>query len=115
VARPQDGRWRGGRVARRQGGEAGKPRGGSQACRLDTIEEVTPPAAHIHDALPPWLARPAWRFWRSCILGVRAAGRGVVEFYNSSNLTFASSIAYYALLSFFRSCCSCCSGGSRSG
>ena len=33
--------------------------------------------------------------------GRRAAGRGVVEFYNSSNLTFASSIAYYALLSFF--------------
>lgn len=34
-------------------------------------------------------------------MGVRAAGRGVVEFYNSNNLTFASSIAYYALLSFF--------------
>jgi len=27
--------------------------------------------------------------------------RGLVEFYNSSNLTYASSIAYYSLLSFF--------------
>jgi membrane protein len=34
-------------------------------------------------------------------LGAQAAGRGVIEFYNSSNLTFASSIAYYSLLSFF--------------
>ena len=32
---------------------------------------------------------------------MRAAGRGFVEFYNSDNLTFAASIAYYALLSFF--------------
>jgi membrane protein len=43
----------------------------------------------------------ARRLWKSGHLGVRAAGRGFVEFYNSSNLTFASSIAYYALLSFF--------------
>ena len=43
----------------------------------------------------------AHRFVRSCRFGVRAAGRGVVGFYNSSNLTFASSIAYYSLLSFF--------------
>jgi membrane protein len=34
-------------------------------------------------------------------LALRAMGRGVVDFYNSSNLTFASSIAYYSLLSFF--------------
>ncbi len=34
-------------------------------------------------------------------LGWRAAGRGVIEFYNSSNLTFAASIAYYGLLSLF--------------
>lgn len=34
-------------------------------------------------------------------LGGRSMVRGVVEFYHSSNLTFASSIAYYALLSFF--------------
>jgi membrane protein len=39
--------------------------------------------------------RRAWR------LGWRSAGRGVVEFYNSENLTFAASIAYYSLLSFF--------------
>jgi len=34
-------------------------------------------------------------------LAVRARGRGVIDFYNSTNLTFASSIAYYTLLSFF--------------
>jgi len=39
--------------------------------------------------------RRAWR------LGWRAAWRGVVEFYKSDNLTFAASIAYYTLLSFF--------------
>jgi membrane protein len=39
--------------------------------------------------------RRAWR------LGLRAAARGVVEFYRSDNLTFAASIAYYGLLSFF--------------
>jgi membrane protein len=31
----------------------------------------------------------------------RAVVRGAVDFYNSNNLTFASSIAYYSLLSFF--------------
>ncbi len=31
----------------------------------------------------------------------RAAWRGLIEFYNSDNLTFASSIAYYSLLSMF--------------
>ena len=36
--------------------------------------------------------------WR---LGWRAAARGVVEFFRSSNLTFAASIAYYSLLSMF--------------
>jgi membrane protein len=41
------------------------------------------------------------RCTRGIRLGWRAAGRGVVEFYNSSNLTFASSIAYYSLLSCF--------------
>lgn len=43
----------------------------------------------------------ALRFVRSCRFGLHAAGRGVIEFYSSSNLTFASSIAYYALLSLF--------------
>ncbi|MEO7190044.1 MAG: YihY/virulence factor BrkB family protein [Vicinamibacterales bacterium] len=41
------------------------------------------------------------RAWRAVNLARRAAGRGVVEFYNSDNLTFAASIAYYALLSLF--------------
>jgi membrane protein len=69
-----------------------------QTAGLCTIDKVTFQAPL---ARPPWFARVALRFVRSCRLGVRAAGRGVVEFYNSSNLTFASSIAYYALLSFF--------------
>jgi membrane protein len=45
--------------------------------------------------------RVCLRLWRSCRFGGRAAGRGIVEFYHSNNLTFASSIAYYSLLSFF--------------
>jgi membrane protein len=54
---------------------------------------------------PHWavrlLRRMGRRLERSVRLGVKAAGRGVVEFYNSENLTFASSIAYYSLLSIF--------------
>src|SRR5262249_27649448 len=34
-------------------------------------------------------------------LGLQAAGRGVIEFYRSSNLTFAASMAYYTLMSMF--------------
>jgi membrane protein len=34
-------------------------------------------------------------------LAWQAAGRGCIEFYRSSNLTFASSIAYYSILSVF--------------
>ena len=45
--------------------------------------------------------RTGQTFVRSCRRGVHALGRGAVEFYNSSNLTFASSIAYYALMSLF--------------
>jgi membrane protein len=41
------------------------------------------------------------RVRRAGKLGWQAAGRGVVEFYKSDNLTFAASIAYYGLLSFF--------------
>ncbi len=43
----------------------------------------------------------AARLRRAGKIGWQAAGRGVVEFYKSENLTFAASIAYYALLSFF--------------
>ena len=54
---------------------------------------------------PHWavrlIRRLGRRLERSLRIGVRAAGRGVVEFYNSDNLTFASSIAYYSLLSIF--------------
>jgi membrane protein len=41
------------------------------------------------------------RFVRGVHLAWRATGRGVIEFYHSNNLTFASSIAYYSLLSIF--------------
>ena len=41
------------------------------------------------------------RVRRALRLSWRAAWRGVVEFYNSENLTFAASIGYYSLLSFF--------------
>lgn len=41
------------------------------------------------------------RVWRGAGLAWRATGRGIIEFYNSQNLTYASSIAYYALLSIF--------------
>jgi membrane protein len=41
------------------------------------------------------------RVRRGLVLGWRATGRGVIEFYHSNNLTFASSIAYYSLLSVF--------------
>ncbi|HYN05893.1 MAG TPA: YihY/virulence factor BrkB family protein [Vicinamibacterales bacterium] len=47
----------------------------------------------------------AWRalalLRRALRIGFRSAGRGIVEFYNSDNLTFAASIAYYTLLSLF--------------
>lgn len=39
--------------------------------------------------------RRAWR------LGWQSAGRGVIEFYRSNNVTFAASIAFYSLLSMF--------------
>src|SRR5207248_5162567 len=61
---------------------------------------------NVH-ALVGRMPRPAWptRVWLHAARGLRlswqAAGRCVVEFYNSSNLTFASSIAYYSILSFF--------------
>jgi membrane protein len=38
---------------------------------------------------------------RALRIAWRAAGRGIIEFYNSENLTFAASIAYYSLLSLF--------------
>ena len=41
------------------------------------------------------------RFRRGVMVALGATGRGVVEFYQSENLTFASSVAYYSLLSIF--------------
>lgn len=58
-------------------------------------------SAPRHRTRPIWPVRAVLRLVRSARLGARASLRGLVEFYNSSNLTFASSIAYYALLSFF--------------
>jgi membrane protein len=40
-------------------------------------------------------------FLRGVRIALRATYRGVIEFYHSNNLTFASSIAYYSLLSIF--------------
>jgi membrane protein len=48
-----------------------------------------------------FLLRAVARVRRALRLAWRATGRGIVEYYNSNNLTFASSIAYYALLSLF--------------
>lgn len=53
------------------------------------------------DAQPAWPLRVANRCYGGFCLAWQAARRGVIEFYNSNNLTFASSIAYYSLLSFF--------------
>lgn len=65
-------------------------------------DNATPVACQGH---PHWAVRMARRLGhrlaRSLRIGIRAAGRGVVEFYNSENLTFAASIAYYSLLSIF--------------
>jgi len=49
------------------------------------------------------VARPQWidRAGRGTILAGRAAWRGIFEFFDSHNLTFAASIAYYTLLSLF--------------
>jgi membrane protein len=62
---------------------------------------VARPKPHAHDTPARQLARLARRIGRSCLLGARAARQGALEFYDSNNLTFASSIAYYALLSLF--------------
>ena len=57
------------------------------------------------DAQVPVAVRRLRRLGIQTWAGVRLTGlsawRGVVGFYNSDDLTFASSIAYYALLSFF--------------
>jgi membrane protein len=45
--------------------------------------------------------RPVHRFRRWVGIAGRAMVVGFVDFYNSSNLTFAASIAYYSLLSLF--------------
>lgn len=43
-----------------------------------------------------------WRnFLRGVRIALRATYRGLIEFYHSNNLTFASSIAYYTVLSMF--------------
>jgi membrane protein len=51
------------------------------------------------------IPRRAHRLWQQFMAGVRLTGlsawRGFLGFYNSDDLTFASSVAYYALLSLF--------------
>jgi membrane protein len=52
--------------------------------------------------LPPAKStRAAVRLFHVVKFCARAVWRGVIEFYNSENLTFAASIAYYSLLSLF--------------
>jgi membrane protein len=51
--------------------------------------------------VPAQAWRAMARLRRAVRIGFQSAGRGVVEFYNSENLTFAASIAYYSLLSLF--------------
>jgi|RhiMethySRZTD1v2_1073278.scaffolds.fasta_scaffold41138_2 membrane protein len=69
------------------------------------VNERRVSASDLAAAAPPEPVRAAWRMARRSRRAVglawRAAGRGVVEFYNSANLTYASSIAYYTLLSLF--------------
>ncbi len=71
---------------------------------------VSQPASSPAGAVSVVVPRSGWqrlarravaRSRRELNLGWRAAGRGIVEFYSSSNLTFAASIAYYTLLSIF--------------
>ncbi len=50
---------------------------------------------------PSRLDRLKRRAIRGVRIGGQAMGRGAIEFFNSENLTFASSIAYYSLLSIF--------------
>lgn len=57
------------------------------------------PSQPVHRAHP--VLRALARVRRALRLAWRATGRGMVEFYQSNNLTFAASIAYYSLLSFF--------------
>jgi membrane protein len=64
------------------------PRGGGDNAGVAVLQ----PRLHIRAAR--WCGT-------TCHLGLRALVRGFVDFYNSSNLTFAASIAYYALLSLF--------------
>lgn len=68
---------------------------------VDAETRAAPPAAGEEASSPSLPERVITRVRRAARLGWRAIGRGVVEFYNSDNLTFAASIAYYALLSLF--------------
>jgi len=48
-----------------------------------------------------WPRRVARSCQGGCLLAVRATRSGLIGFYNSNNLTFAASIAFYTLLSLF--------------
>jgi len=53
------------------------------------------------DGIDRWPRRVARSCQGGCLLAVRAMRSGFIGFYNSNNLTFASSIAFYTLLSLF--------------
>ena len=62
---------------------------------------MTASTAAAHRTTSRRLSHLTRRCGRGCRLGFQAARRGLIEFYQSNNLTFAASIAYYALLSLF--------------
>ena len=73
----------------------------TEARRFYRIHEVSASTAVAHRNPPRRLAHLARRCGRSGRLGLQAMRRGLIEFYQSNNLTFAASIAYYSLLSLF--------------
>jgi membrane protein len=60
-----------------------------------------PPVDDPTESLAAAVTNPVGAFTLSLRRGLQAARTGLVLFYNSENLTFASSIAYYTLLSLF--------------
>jgi membrane protein len=60
---------------------------------------MTSPSAVSPPLQPGWSERLSLGVLRGVRLGAHAAWRGVIEFGDSDNLTFAASIAYYSLLS----------------
>ena len=80
-------------------------------CRDATAGRRRPHAAAVSPQQAPPHIPPRRKEIRLTLLAI---WRGVVGVYNSDDLTFASSIAYYALLSLFPFFCCCCPDRSAS-